>query len=108
MSDDGKATVPYIVYEGEQARNERTFKRLIIALIISILIIFASNVIWIYAWLQYDYVSEETTETKDVLVNADNGVANYVGHNGDIVNGKHQSDDNNNSQTPVESAEEGR
>jgi len=112
MSDDGKATVPYIVYEGEQTRNERTFKRLIIALIVTILLLFATNVVWLYCWFQYDYVGEETTETtetKDVLVNADNGVANYVGHNGDIVNGEHKSDnDNNDGQTPVESAEEGR
>ena len=112
MSDDGKATVPYIVYEGEQARNERTFKRLIIALIVTILLLFATNVVWLCAWMQYDYVGEETTETtetKDVLVNADNGVANYVGHNGDIVNGEHKSNnDNNDGQTPIESAEEGR
>ena len=104
--------VPYIVYDEEQARNERNIKRLVIALIISICLIFATNALWLYSWLQYDYVGEETTETtetKDVLVNADNGVANYVGHNGDIVNGEHKSDnDNNDGQTPVESAEEGR
>lgn len=104
MSDDGKATVPYIVYEGEQARNERTFKRLIIALIISILLIFASNVIWIYAWMSYDYSSEEVTHTIDV--DAKDGIANYIGNNGDIVNGEDSSNDSN--KTLVESAEEGR
>lgn len=107
-----KNSVPYIVYEGEQARHERTVKRLVITLIITIMLLFATNVLWLNAWMQYDYVGEETTETtetKDVLVNADNGVANYVGHNGDIVNGEHKSDnDNNDGQTPVESAEEGR
>lgn len=107
-----KNSVPYIVYEGEQARNERNTKRLVIALIVTILLLFATNVVWLYAWMQYDYVGEETTETtetKDVLVNADNGVANYVGHNGDIVNGEHKSDnDNNDGQAQVKSAEEGR
>ena len=112
IRQDERVTVPYIVYEGEQARNERTFKRLVIALIITIMLLFATNALWLAAWMQYDYVGEETTETtetKDVLVNADNGVANYVSHNGYIVNGKHLTDnDNEDDQTPVESAEEGR
>jgi hypothetical protein len=57
--------VPYIVHESAQARNERTVKRLVIALIVAIVLIFASNAIWLYAWMQYDYESEETvTEYK--------------------------------------------
>ena len=104
--------VPYIVYDEEQARNERNIKRLVIALIISICLIFATNALWLYCWFQYDYVGEETietTETKDVLVNADNGVANYVGHNGDIVNGKHPSNDNDgHTESADQSEEEGR
>lgn len=35
--------VPYIVYEGEQARNERHIKRLWVALIVAIIALFASN-----------------------------------------------------------------
>lgn len=54
-------TVPYIVYEGEQARNERNIKRLVTALIIAIVLIFASNAAWLYAWMQYDYLYESTT-----------------------------------------------
>lgn len=80
-----KNSVPYIVYEGEQARNERNMKRLVIALVISICLIFASNVIWIYAWMSYDYSSEEITHTIDV--DAKDGIANYIGNDGDIVNG---------------------
>ena len=83
--DEKNNVVPYIVYEGEQARNERHIKRLVIALVISILLIFASNIIWIYAWLQYDYSSEEVTHTVDV--DAKDGIANYIGNDGDIVNG---------------------
>ena len=30
--------VPYIVFEGEQARHERTVKRLVIALLVSVLL----------------------------------------------------------------------
>lgn len=57
--------VPYIVHESAQARNERTVKRLVIALIVLALLWFATIGIGVYAWMQYDYSSEETvTEYK--------------------------------------------
>jgi hypothetical protein len=84
---DNHVNVPYIVYEGEQARMERHTKRLVIALIISICLIFASNALWLYSWFQWDYVSEETTH----IVDAENGIANYIGNNGDITNGANSS-----------------
>ena len=55
--------VPYIVYRTETARSERTIKRLIIALVIAIIMIFACNVAWLYVWQLYDYASEETVYT---------------------------------------------
>lgn len=76
--------IPYIVYESAQAKNERTVKRLVLALIISLIIIFASNAAWLYAWCQYDYASEQST----VQIDAKQGAANYIGNDGDIVNGK--------------------
>lgn len=39
--------VPYIVYESEAARHERTVKRLITALLIAILLIVGSNLAWL-------------------------------------------------------------
>lgn len=54
-------TVPYIVYEGEQARNERTTKRLITALIIAVVVTLATNALWLYAWMQYDFVYEDSS-----------------------------------------------
>ena len=39
--------VSYIVYESTQARAERTIKRLIIALIMTIILLFLSNVLWL-------------------------------------------------------------
>jgi hypothetical protein len=57
--------VPYIVYESAQSRSERCIKRLTVALILSILLIFISNALWLYAWCQYDYVSENTSYTQD-------------------------------------------
>jgi hypothetical protein len=57
--------VPYIVYEGEQARSERHIKRLWIALIIVICALFLSNAVWLWCWMQYDYTSEETVYSQD-------------------------------------------
>jgi hypothetical protein len=76
--------VPFIVHESAQARNERAVKRLVIALIVAIALTFASNAIWLYAWMQYDYSSEQT---ESVTVDGKDGVANYIGNDGDIVNG---------------------
>ena len=79
--------IPFIVYESESAKSERTIKRLIIALILSIVLIFASNAIWLWAWCQYDYSSNETITTVD----GKDGTANYIGNNGDINNGENSS-----------------
>lgn len=79
-------TVSYIMHEAAQARAERTIKRLIIALITSIILLFATNVLWIWNNSQYDFVDSE--------VNVDTegeGNANYIGQDGDIYNGTNNS-----------------
>lgn len=53
--------VPYIVYESAQARAERNARRLTIALVIAVLLVFISNAAWLWAWMQYDYTSDTTT-----------------------------------------------
>ena len=73
--------IPYIVYESAEAKNERTIKRLIIALVISIILMFATNIIWIIEFCSFDYSSEETT------IEANDGTANYIGQDGDITYG---------------------
>lgn len=86
MQDDRVTVVPYIVYEGEQARNERLIKRLIVLLMITILLFFISNLLWLKAWTFYDYVAEDNSE----LVSVDGGtrgIANYVGNDGSITYG---------------------
>lgn len=75
--------VPYIVYEGEQARNERTIKRLIVAVIVAVALCFLSNALWLYAWMQFDYLEN----TQEVQLDAKDGIANYIGNDGDINNG---------------------
>lgn len=75
-------SVPYIVLEASEARHERIEKRLIIALVICIALMFASNLAWFNFMGQYDYESEV------VSVDGHQGDANYIGNDGDIINGK--------------------
>lgn len=77
--------VPYIVYESEAARHERTVKRLITALVIAILLIVGSNLAWLWVWNQYDFSSESYT-----IEGQDNANANYLesGMDGVINNGE--------------------
>lgn len=81
--DDKNFSVPYIVFEEAEAKSERTIKRLIIALVITIALLFATNLVWLIEFFSYDYVSEDTTTT----VEADSGTANYIGQDGDITYG---------------------
>ena len=83
MEDKNNITVPYIMVESMSARFERVIKRLLIALIISVLL----NVVWIFAWMQYDYVGT------DVDVDSTDGIANYIGGSGGIINGTSKGTD---------------
>ena len=50
-------SVPFIVHEGIVSRQERTIKRLVIALIITITLMFVTNCIWIYYEMQFETVT---------------------------------------------------
>ena len=95
---DNKNDVPYIVYESSVARMERITKRLVIALVISIMITFLSNMAWLHYFNQCDYVGE----SQYVDIDSADGIANYIGNNGDIVNGKDNSDNQEKSETAEE------
>lgn len=58
-------TVSYIVFESAQARSERTIKRLIIALIMTIIFLFLSNAYWVHQWNQYSWETDEIVYTHD-------------------------------------------
>lgn len=82
--EDRPKDVPYIVYESEAARHERTVKRLLTALLIALLLIVGSNLAWLYVWNQYDFSSESYTvenEGNSNLLGAGasmNGVSNGI------------------------------
>ena len=79
--------VPYIVYESAQARSERHLKRLVIALVIAIVMIFATNAVWLYCWMQYDYVGDGVEQTVE-MDGGDNGNTSFIGSRGMIINGQ--------------------
>ena len=78
-----------LAFERMQSKDERNdrWRNLIIVLLIVLLV--ATNAMWLWAWNQYDYVDDYTS------VEADDGSnANYIGHNGDINNGSSDSTQN--------------
>ena len=81
--DKDAPNVPYIVYESEAARHERTVKRLIVALIVTICLLVASNMAWLYVFNQYDISSESY-----VVDTNDEGDASFLeaGDNSGVIN----------------------
>lgn len=73
--------VPYIVFESEVARLERTIKRLVLIVALTIALLFASNLAWLEFFNQFDVASTTTTQEAE-------GNANYIGASGNINNGK--------------------
>lgn len=84
--------IPYVVYRDSLAHNRWLVKGLVIALVIAIILMFASNAIWAYIWYQYDTVTEETVTTVD---SEGEGTASYIGGdidaNGGVVIGEGNS-----------------
>ena len=89
-------TVDYVVFNDMQAHNRWLVKKLITALIVVIIFLFASNMAWLYFWNQYDYSSETVTTTAD---SEGNGMAvNITGENGGDINyGESISDQTDNN-----------
>lgn len=76
--------VPYIVYESEAARHERTVKRLLTALLVTILLMVGTNLAWLWVWNQYDFSSESySIETEDGNSNILNAGVEGVINNGE-------------------------
>ena len=79
-------SVPYIVHESSMARMERQIKRLWIALIVSVVLLFASSAIFTWAWMQYDYSSEE------IVYQQDGEGTNIIGDSNEVDNYGAESD----------------
>ena len=87
-------SVPYVVHESSMTRVERQTKRLIAIIILLIVLLVGSNIGWLVYESQFEMVE---TSSEEVVVDAgSNGVANYIGNDGDIYNGENNSEEDHN------------
>ena len=82
-------SVPYIVHESSMARMERQIKRLWITILTLIFLLVGSNCAWLWWNNQW-----ETVEKLEITQENDGGYNNYIGNDGDIVNGETNNPEN--------------
>ena len=82
-TDKAPASVPFAVYESAMAQ----IRRLVWIIVLLIILLVGTNAGWLIYEAQLEVVEETTTETTVTQDNAD-GYNNYIGNDGDIVNGK--------------------
>ena len=90
------AVIPIAQHEKDQTRLMSIIKRLIAVIVILIVLLVGSNI----AWLIYENSYEDvvaTTEENIVVDAEDNGIANYIGNDGDIYNGEDYNKEENNN-----------
>lgn len=73
--------VPYIVHETAMARNERHVKRLVVALVVAILLAFATNV----GWLIYESQYETLDYAYDYDYSQDGQGTNIIGNGNEVI-----------------------
>ena len=74
---------------------------MLIAILIAVILLFASNAMWLWAWMQYDYGT--LSDEYSVELETSDGNANYIGQDGDIYNGTSESypeESNSDEDTP--------
>lgn len=84
------AVMPIAQHEKDQNRLMGIIKSLIAVIVILIVLLVGSNVGWLIYNSQFEVVEESTTITQE---NAE-GYNNYIGNDGDIVNGETNNKEN--------------
>lgn len=84
------ASVPYVVHESAMARAERQTKSLVWVIVLLIVLLVGSNCAWLWYENQFEVVEETTTTIEQ---DNENGYNNYIGNDGDILNGKAENND---------------
>lgn len=90
MEDKDQMVSSRYALEFVGTRLDKTNFRLVVALILTIVLLFVSNAIWAYVWLQYDYVDEWSAE-ETVTIDSGEGNANYANNGGSVINGENNS-----------------
>lgn len=79
-------------WQRNEQRHESREKRLVWVIVFLICLLVGSNI----AWLIYENSYEDVITTEEITVDAESdGVANYIGNDGDIYNGEDCSKKNN-------------
>ena len=92
MENNDNIIMSRIAFERMQAKDERNDRWRNIIIILLIILLVATNIVWLIAWNSYDYV---TTDDYSVDVDSGEGDINYIGRNGDINNGENESQNRN-------------
>lgn len=88
MENNDNIIMSRIAFERMQAKDERNDKWRNIIIVILIIALLLTNGLWIWYESQYEYVESYTSVEAD-----DDSDINYIGHNGDINNGRTNSDE---------------
>lgn len=87
---ENSLTIPFAAHESAMGREERHIKALVWVIVLLIVLLVGTNAGWLIYNSQFEVVEETTTTiTQD---NAD-GYNNYIGNDGDIVNGNADNQD---------------
>lgn len=92
--DNKLKTVPYQLYEDMKDAKAKVEKNRLIERIVFIVIIISMIIGFCIYESQFETVE---TVSEEIVVDADeNGIANYIGNDGDIINGESDGKENNN------------
>lgn len=90
---DENIVIPRFVWESVNASHERTLKRLILTLVLTLLLLAGTNMAWLHVFNSYELVTEDVS-----IDSQDGGNASYIGASGIINNGESGSKKTNQTQ----------
>lgn len=90
--DTTKVTMSSADWQRNEQRHENREKRYIGVIVLLIVLLVATNI----GWIVYESSFETVETVEEIIVDAENdGIANYIGNDGDIYNGESNSNQNN-------------
>lgn len=80
---DPNASIPFAAFEANEQRHERKERNFFVVILVLIGLLVLSNL----AWLLYESQFEVVEETETITQESESGDINYIGNDGDILNG---------------------